>query len=120
MLSGGSFVSRSLTWLAKTVTVHCSLLKKSVSGLSVKTEGPPVTVAVWKPLWVQEIWNQLPETLTASSTLTMMLEERAAFVPPLAGVVLKTSGASSPGGQTLGVENLLRGSGTPAVKLAAL
>jgi hypothetical protein len=43
MLSGGSFVSWSVTEAAKTVTVQVSPFVKSVLGLIVKTLGPPVT-----------------------------------------------------------------------------
>jgi hypothetical protein len=73
MLSGGSFVSWSVTCAAKTVTVQVSPFVKSVLGLIVKMLGPPVTTVsttLRVPLVVQTIWNQLPVTLTGSLKVT--------------------------------------------------
>ena len=42
MLSGGSLVSWSVTFAARTVTVHDSLAAKSVPGSIVNVTGPPV------------------------------------------------------------------------------
>src|SRR5262245_3617361 len=76
MLSGGSFVSWSVTCAAKIVTVQVSPLVKSTFGLMVKVVGPPVTtVAAGKrvPLVLQTIWNQLPVTFTGSLKVTLTL-----------------------------------------------
>src|SRR6266508_6823281 len=94
MLSGGSSVSWSVTWLAMTVTVHDSLAPKLVAGSRVKVVGPPLTVAVWAPVFTHEIVNQVPVTLTGSLKLMVMLVSRAIFTAPGAGVVLETRGAS--------------------------
>src|SRR5437764_13492844 len=111
MLPGGSFVSRSVTFAANTVTVQLSEPTKSESGSSVKVVGPPLTLAVWPPLELHEIENQLPVTFTASLKVIVMLLPSAASPAPFAGVVLETVGAWSP---------LLRGFGAPTVKSALL
>src|SRR5919204_1048758 len=111
MLSGGSVASWSVTFAAKTVTVHVSEPAKSASGLSVKVVGPPLTAAVWPSLELHEIENQLPVTFTGSLKVIVMLLFSATLPAPSAGLVLETVGAASP---------LLRGFGAPAVKSALL
>src|ERR687885_1532771 len=111
MLSGGSVASWSVTFAAKTVTVQVSEPTKSVSGSSVNVVGPPVAVAVWPPLDVQEIENQLPVTFTGSLNVIVMLLFRATLPAPSVGLVLETVGAWSP---------VLRGFGVPTLKSALL
>src|ERR671935_237550 len=111
MLSGGSIVSWSATFAAKTVTVHVSEPAKSASGLSVKVVGPPLTAAVWPSLEEQEIENQLPVTFTGSLKVIVMLLFSATSPAPFAGFVLETVGAWSP---------VLRGFGAPTLKSALL
>src|SRR5262245_32722091 len=110
MLSGGSSVSWSVTWVATTVTVHNSLDAKSASGSRVNVVGPPLTAALWVPL-AHEIVNQLPVAFTGSLKLSVMLALRAIPTAPFAGVVLETVGAWSA---------LLRGSGEPTSKSVGL
>src|SRR5919206_2768685 len=107
MLSGGSVASWSVTFAAKTVTVQVSEPAKSLSGSSVKAVGPPLTVAVWPPLELQEIEYQLPVTFTGSLNVIVTLLFNATSPAPLAGLVLETVGAWSP---------VLRGFGAPTVK----
>src|SRR6185369_11680620 len=98
MLSGGSALSWSETWAAKTVTVHVSLNAKSTFGLTVKVVGPPVTTVsatLRVPEVGQTIWNQLPVTLTGSLNVMLRFELSATFVAPFAGVVAETDGAWS-------------------------
>src|SRR5215207_4607600 len=98
ILSGGSLVSWSVTWAAKTVTVQVSPFVKSVFGLIVKMLGPPVTTVsatLRVPLLPQTIWNQLPVTLTGSLKVTLRLVFVARLVAPLVGVVAVTVGAAS-------------------------
>src|SRR5213076_2218756 len=111
MLPGGSFVSRSVTFAANTVTVQLSEPTKSESGSSVNVVGPPLTVAVWPPLELQEIEYQLPVPFTGSLKVIVTLLFRATSPAPFAGLVLDTVGAWSP---------LLRGFGVPTVKSALL
>src|SRR5919204_2843725 len=111
MLSGGSTASWSVTFAAKTVTVHVSEPTKSASGFSVKVVGPPLTAAVWPSLELQEMENQLPVTLTGSLNVIVMSLFNATSPAPLAGFVLETKGAASP---------LFRGFGAPTVKSALL
>src|ERR687886_1525513 len=111
MLSGGSVASWSVTLAAKTVTVHVSEPTKSDSGSSVKVVGPPLTAAVWAPLELHEIENQLPVTFTGSLNVIVTLLFSATLPAPSAGLVLVTAGAWSPG---------LRGFGAPTGKSALL
>src|SRR5688500_1424702 len=97
MVSGGSSLSWSATWLATTVTVHSSPSTKSLSGLSVKLVGPPLTVAVCAPLVAQAIVNQLPVAFTGSLKVMSIFASSATPVALLAGVVLATVGALSVG-----------------------
>src|ERR671935_1680771 len=106
MLSGGSTASWSVTFAAKTVTVHVSEPTKSASGSSVKVVGPPLTAAVWPSLELQEMENQLPVTFTGSLNVIVMLLDSATSPAPFAGLVLDTVGAWSP---------LLRGFGAPTL-----
>src|SRR5919202_6073610 len=105
MLSGGSVASWSVTFAAKTVTVHVSEPVKSLSGSSVNVVGPPLAVAVWPPLEVHEIENQLPVTFTGSVNVIVRLLFSATLPAPSAGLVLVTAGARAPG---------VRGVGAPA------
>src|ERR671928_1283113 len=111
MLSGGSVASWSVTFAAKTVTVHVSEPTKSLPGSSAKVVGPPLTVAVWPPLELHEIENQLPVTFTASLKVIVMLLFSATSPAAFAGFVLETVGAWSP---------VLRGFGAPTLKSALL
>ena len=113
MLSGGSFVSWSVTPAAKTVTVHCSEPAKSVSGFRVNDCPPPLTEAVCAPLVPQEMEYQLPETLTGSLKPIVTLLSTATSLAPFPGFRLVTVGAAS-------WVPLLRGFGAPTVKSAAL
>src|SRR6266498_6008733 len=111
MLSGGSSVSWSVTWLAITVTVHNSLYAKSVSGSNVKLVGPPLTAAGWLPLVAHKNVNQLPVTSTVSLKLIVILAAMATPIAPFDGVVLATAGAMS---------WLFRGLGAPTTKSVGL
>src|SRR5690242_14622254 len=95
MLSGGSFVSWSVTCAAKIVVVHVSPAAKSEFGLIVKVVGPPVTTVsatLRVPLVVQTIWNQLPVTFTGSLKVSDRFVLADWFVAPLVGVVAVTDG----------------------------
>ena len=111
MVSGGSSASWSVTFAASTVTVQSSFGAKFAAGSSVKVVGPPVTLAPCAPLVAQLIVNQLPVTFTASPKVIATLAASATPVAPFAGTVAETAGAGSADGC---------GSGTPAVKSAAL
>src|SRR5919199_5877368 len=111
MLSGGSFVSWSVTFAAKTVTVQVSPWTKSLVGSSVKVVGPPLTVALWPSLVPHEIEYQLPATSTGSLNVIEMFALTETSVAPLAGVVLATDGAVSLGQMKTG---LRRGGGAGA------
>src|ERR687884_2332244 len=111
MLSGGSIMSWSVTFAAKTVTVQVSEPTKSLSGSSVNVVGPPLTAAVWPSLELHEIENQLPVTFTGSLKVIVTLLDRATSPAPLDGLVLETVGAASP---------VLRGLGAPALKSVLL
>src|SRR5690242_7934107 len=98
MLSGGSFVSWSVTCAATMVTVQVSPAAKSTFGLMVKVVGPPVTTVaagLRVPLVGQTIENQLPVTFTGSLNVTEISVLVAWLVAPLVGVVLVTVGAAS-------------------------
>jgi hypothetical protein len=101
------------------VTVHDSLLVKSVSGLSVKLVGPPLTAAVWAPLAVQLIVNQLPATSTGSPNVMVTSAFGATPAAPAAGDVPETDGADS-ALQKWSVACELRGAGTAVAKSLAL
>src|SRR5918912_63327 len=115
MLSGGSCVSWSVTFAAKTVTVHVSAFAKFVSGSSVKVVGPPLTVAAWLPLEPQEIEYQPSVTFTGSLKVIETFASSATSVALFAGVVLATDGAVSPPQIKTGLRRV-RGAGAPAVK----
>src|SRR5438034_3837372 len=82
MLSGGSFVSWSVTFAAKTVTVHVSAGTKFVPGSSVKLVPAPLGVAVCAPLIVQEIEYHEPLTFTDSLKPIVMLLSTETFAAP--------------------------------------
>src|SRR5688500_3350096 len=88
--SGGSVRSWSVTFAALIVTSQLSTEAKSVSGSRVKEVGPPLTTAVRAPL-SHVIVNQVPEALTGSLKLMMMLLLGATFTAPGAGTVLETA-----------------------------
>src|SRR6266540_3651256 len=111
MLSGGSFVSWSVTFAAKTVTVQVSAAAKSESGSSVKLVGPPLTVAVWAPLVVQLSEYQEPVTSTGSLKPIVTLLLTATSTAPALGFRLTTEGAAS---------LVPRGFGAPTSKSLAL
>src|SRR5437870_3673878 len=95
MLSGGSFVSWSVTFAAKTVTVQFSSVAKSVAGSSVNVVGPPVTVAGRTPL--AQVMSYHPTTAsTGSVNVIATFAETATPVAPFAGAVDATAGATSP------------------------
>src|ERR671935_2223792 len=119
MLSGGSFVSWSVTFAAKTVTVQVSPWTKSAVGSSVKVVGPPLTDVVWPSLVPHEIEYQLPVTSTGSVKVMEMFALTATSVAPFAGEVLETAGAASVGQMKTGLRRV-RGAGAPAVKSAPL
>src|ERR671937_302530 len=119
MLSGGSFVSWSVTLAAKTVTVQVSPWTKSALGSSVKVVGPPLTDAVWPSLVPHEIEYQLPVTSTGSVKVMEMFALTATSVAPFAGEVLATAGAVSLPQIWVGVR-VVRGAGAPATKSAPL
>src|SRR3989440_2415626 len=119
MLSGGSFVSWSVTSAAKTVTVQVSLGRKFVSGSRVNVVGPPATVAVCPSLVPQAIEYQPSATVTGSENVIVMFELTSTLLPPLAGVVELTEGATSARQLKMG-EARLRGLGTAAKKSAPL
>src|SRR5262249_44824423 len=120
MLSGGSFVSWSVTWEAKIVSVHCSSATKWVSGVSVNTVGPPLTLAVWIPLTLPTMVNQAPLTFTRSSNVTGIVVSIGTLVAFRPGTVENTSGSRSPAGHRWGGDAEFRGSGGLAVKSAEL
>src|SRR5436190_146752 len=94
MLSGGSFVSLSLTCAASTVMLHDSLAVKSVVGLSVHVVGPPLSANVCEPEVPQEIVNDEAVTLTGSLNVTVRSVSGCAN-EPFVGVVAVTVGAAS-------------------------
>src|SRR4051794_15601393 len=96
IVSGGSFVSWSLTFAATIVAVQDSLEAESEVGSRVKVVGPPVTAAAWVPDVAQTIENQEPVTLTGSVKVTERFEPTATSVAPFEGVVVCTAGAWSP------------------------
>src|SRR5919204_5033037 len=120
MLSGGSFVSWSVTFAAKTVTVHVSPWTKSLVGSSVKVVGPPLTVALWPSLVPHEIEYQLPVTSTGSLNVIETFELTATPVAPFAGVVLATPGAVSAVQLKVGERRVWGVWGPPAERGAAL
>src|SRR2546421_4417565 len=110
MLSGGSFVSWSVTSAAKTVTVQVSLGRKFVSGSRVNVVGPPPTVAVCPSLVPQAIEYQPSATVTGSENVIVMFESTSTLLPPLAGGVEPPEGAA-PAGQVKNREARVRGVG---------
>src|SRR5439155_21622665 len=107
------FVSWSVTFAAKTVTVHVSAGTKFVSGSSVKLVPAPFGVALCAPLVVQEMEYHEALTFTGSLKPIVMLLSTATFTAPEAGARLVTAGASSP-------VPVLRGLGAPMSKSAEL
>src|SRR5882724_5356758 len=99
------------------VTEQGSLNVKSVSGFKVKLTGPPLTPAVCTPVVPQDIWYQLPETLTGSSKFIVIFESSGIWVWLAPGTVLNISGGKSPVGQIVSALDVFRGFGAPAVKL---
>src|SRR4030095_5206049 len=95
MLSGGSLVSWSVTFVASMTSVHCSPYTKSVDGLSVKLVGPPLTAAAWAPLIPHIKENHGATALTGSLKFTVMFWLRSTLVALSAGTVLDTPGAAS-------------------------
>src|SRR3954471_13692559 len=93
--SGGSFVSWSDTWAAKTVTVQVSPAEKSVPGSSVNVVGPPLVVALCDPLVPHEIESQAAPSVTGSLNVTEMFAAVATSVAPALGVVELIRGAAS-------------------------
>src|SRR3954453_16338250 len=119
MLSGGSVVSWSVTFAAKTVTEQVSFGAKFVSGSSVNVVGPPPTVAVCPSLVLQAIEYQPSAADTGSENVTEMFESTATLLEPLAGDVEVTDGAVSAGHLANGVKKF-RGFGEPTEKSAEL
>src|SRR5436190_9964275 len=94
MLSGGSFVSLSLTCAASTVMVHDSPAGKATFELSVQDVGPPLSANVCEPEVPQEIVNDEAVTLTRSLNVTVRAVSGCAN-EPFVGVVAVTVGAAS-------------------------
>src|SRR4051812_10943175 len=96
MLSGGSNVSTSMIWLAKTVTVQVVPEGRSATGSRVKLlAGDALSVnACGEPVghWIEK---ELVVALTGSVKLMVMLELVATLVAPFAGVVVVTAGPAS-------------------------
>src|SRR5438309_10741816 len=97
MLFGGSTVSWSVTWAARTVTVQLSENAKSTVGSSLNVVGPPVWAAACEPLVVQPIVYQGLETSTGSLNVIVMSVLKATPVAPASGEVAVTAGAVSAG-----------------------
>src|SRR5438552_4207786 len=110
MLFGGSTVSSSVTWAARTVTVQLSENAKSTVGSSVNVVGPPVWAAACDPLVAQPIVYQGLETSTGSLNVMVMSVLKATPVAPASGEVAVTAGALSPVQKWAG-DALLRGAG---------
>src|SRR5690349_17969453 len=119
MLSGGSFVSWSVSLAAKTVAVQLSPCVKSESGSSVKDVGPPEAVAVCVPLATHEIEYHEPVTLTGSLKVIATFEPTGMPEAPSPETVLATLGAVS-ALQSWNGEAVFRGVGAPVEKSAAL
>src|SRR6185503_21345278 len=96
MVFGGSTVSTSATFAARTVTVHDSLAANRPAGSSVYVVGPPDDVAVCAPLVAHWIANQSPEIVTGSLKVIVMSLSRATPVAPACGDVVLIDGAASP------------------------
>src|SRR2546426_2942828 len=112
--SGGSMRSWSVTFAARTVTVHDSAMAKSASGFSVNDVGPPAAVAVCTPLAAQAMANQAPLTFTGSAKVTSTLASSATPDAPLAGAVEATAGGWAL--QLPGADAVLRGAGAAATE----
>src|SRR4029079_2620918 len=110
IVSGGSIASWSATLAAVTVSEHTSPSTKFVTGSIVNVVGPPEYVAgLGVALHLRS--NHGSVTLTASLNVTVRLALTSTSVAPFTGNVETTVAAWSP---------LAWGSGTPAVKSAAL
>src|ERR1041384_3956254 len=119
MASGGSLMSWSVTNVAWTVTVHVSLVVKSLVGSTVKVVGPPLTEALCPPLVAQEIAYQPSVTLTGSLNVSETFDVTETPLAPFAGGGELTVGAwSAP--QMFSGDSELRGLGASAVKSAEL
>src|SRR5262245_43256714 len=70
MVSGGSVMSRSVTWAATTVSVHDSPLAKSTSASTVNVVGPPLTETVCAADDEQVRVNDDVEACTGSLKMT--------------------------------------------------
>ena len=119
MLFGGSTVSWSVTWAARTVTVQLSENAKSTVGSSVNVVGPPVWAAACEPLVAQPIVYQGLETSTGSLNVIVMSVLKATPVAPASGEVAVTAGALSPVQKWSG-DVVLRGAGASASKSVEL
>src|SRR5512132_439583 len=95
MLSGGSSVSWSATWGAKTVTVQVSPAPKSAVGSSENVVGPPETAAPCAPVVAHEMENQGSVRLTGSLNVIEMFAASATSVAPACGLVAVTAGGAS-------------------------
>src|SRR5919112_200196 len=96
MLSGGSKVSASVIWLAKTVTVQVVPAGRSAVGSSVKlAAGEALSVKVWGEPAGHCTEKEPVVALTGSLKLTVMFVFCATPVAPLTGEVDATVGPSS-------------------------
>src|SRR6266508_4235071 len=111
MSFGGSPVSRSVTLAARIITVHWSPAMNGAT-VTVKVTGPLSREAGFSPWMVHLIVRPPSAIATGSLNVTVIVELVATPVAPLAGIVLRTVGASW---STLG-----RGLGAPVTKSAAL
>src|SRR3954452_5725830 len=96
---------------ATIVNVQVSPATKSGLGSRTYVVWPPDASAVWPPLTLQSIVNQVPAIETGSLKVTVLFGASSTFGAPAAGVVDTTVGATSP---------VVRGFGAPALKSAAL
>src|SRR5438477_13209453 len=119
MLFGGSTVSSSVTWAARTVTVQLSENAKSTVGSSVNVVGPPVWAAACDPLVAQPIVYQGLETSTGSLNVIAMSVLKATPVAPASGAVAVTAGALLPVQKWTG-DVMLGGGGGSGLKLVEL
>ena len=119
IVSGGSFVSWSVTSAPTTVTLQLSPCTKSAVGSRVNVVGPPDTVAACEPLVPHEIENHESCTSTGSLNVIETFEPTGTSLALFAGTVAETLGATSALQSCTG-EAELRGAGAPAVKSARL
>src|SRR5689334_1506836 len=96
MLSGGLFVSSSVTPLAATLIAQVVLDGRSLAGSMTTLERLLTTVLLATRVPAGHSTVIAPAaTSTASLKLTVILVFTATFVAPFAGVVLDTEGAAS-------------------------